>query len=69
MHKLTKLTAWRAKRAGGRMTVYGKNEAGDDVKVVGVDRIERMQPEGETHRFTFAFIDHTNPPQLIRLAD
>lgn len=66
MHR--KLTDWKAKRAGGRMTVYG-NEGGQDVKVVGVDRIERGEPGGAGFRMTLAFIDHTNPPQVIHLAD
>lgn len=30
---------WKAKRAGGRITVYGK-ENGVDAKIVGVDKIE-----------------------------
>lgn len=35
------LKNWRAKRAGGRITVYGKDaETGADVKVTGVDVIE-----------------------------
>ncbi|ABQ68571.1 hypothetical protein Swit_2212 [Rhizorhabdus wittichii RW1] len=63
------LTMWRAKRAGGRMTVYGKDEAGNDTKVVGVDRIERFQPDNGTARITIALIDHTTPSQVYHLAD
>lgn len=35
-----KLHDWTAKRAGGRITVYGKDESGKDAKIVGVDAIE-----------------------------
>lgn len=66
MHKLTD---WRAKRAGGRMTVYGKNERGEDAKVVGVDRIERVQHDKSDARMTFAIIDHVNPPLTYHLVD
>lgn len=38
------LTDWTAKRAGGRITVYGKDDNGQDAKVVGVDRIEGSKP-------------------------
>jgi hypothetical protein len=31
---------WTAKRAGGRITVYGKTKAGDVRRLVGVDRIQ-----------------------------
>lgn len=30
---------WKARRAGGRITITGQNEAGEDFKVVGVDSI------------------------------
>lgn len=66
MHKLT---MWQAKRAGGRMTVYGKNEAGEDVKVVGIDRVERFQPEGGAARITIAIKDHVSPTEVWHLAD
>lgn len=33
------LKNWTAKRAGGRITVYGFDESGKGVKVVGVDCI------------------------------
>lgn len=33
------LKNWTAKRAGGRITIYGKDEAGAETKVVGVDSI------------------------------
>lgn len=66
MHKLT---MWRAKRAGGRMTVYGKDELGNDTKVVGVDRIERIQPANGAARLTIAVIDHASPQQFYHLAD
>lgn len=35
-----KLSNWKARRAGGRITVYGKDEKGADAKIVGVDVIE-----------------------------
>lgn len=31
---------WKAKRAGGRITIYGENVAGQPRRVVGVDLIE-----------------------------
>lgn len=35
------LKEWKAKRAGGRITVYGKNvDTGADEKIVGVDVIQ-----------------------------
>lgn len=35
-----KLSNWKARRAGGRITVHGKDERGADAKIVGVDVIE-----------------------------
>jgi hypothetical protein len=35
-----KLFDWTARRAGGRITVTGKDEQGQDAKIVGVDTIE-----------------------------
>jgi len=35
-----KITDWRAKRAGGRITITGKTVKGEDIKIVGVDVIE-----------------------------
>jgi hypothetical protein len=34
------LSNWKARRAGGRITVVGKNEQGEDAKIVGVDYVE-----------------------------
>lgn len=34
------LRNWTAKRAGGRITVYGEDDSGVSTKIVGVDRIE-----------------------------
>ncbi|WP_422057363.1 hypothetical protein [Sphingomonas sp.] len=34
------LTSWKARRAGGRITINGKDEQGKDAKIVGVDVIE-----------------------------
>lgn len=34
------LTDWKARRAGGRITVNGKDEQGKPAKIVGVDVIE-----------------------------
>lgn len=31
---------WKARRAGGRITIVGKDEFGGDMKIVGVDYIE-----------------------------
>lgn len=31
---------WRAKRAGGRITIYGENERGEPVRIAGVDIIQ-----------------------------
>ena len=31
---------WKARRAGGRITVTGKDSGGDAAKIVGVDVIE-----------------------------
>lgn len=39
-----RLTDWKAKRAGGRITITGKDEEGEDIKVVGVDTIEASRP-------------------------
>lgn len=36
------LRNWRAKRAGGRITVYGLNDRDEPQKVVGVDVIEAV---------------------------
>jgi hypothetical protein len=44
MHKT--LTNWTAKRAGGRITIYGTNEAGNPDRIVGVDKIA-PDPAGE----------------------
>lgn len=32
--------SWRAKRAGGRITIYGTDDAGADIRVPNVDVIE-----------------------------
>jgi hypothetical protein len=66
MHKLTN---WTAKRAGARMTVYGKDENGAEAKIVGVDRVERFQPDNGTARLTIAVRDHVSPPEFFQLAD
>lgn len=34
------LSNWKAKRAGGRITIYGVDQNGISTKIVGVDRIE-----------------------------
>lgn len=39
MHKAQMLRNWRARRAGGRITVYGETPLGEQRKVVGVDVI------------------------------
>lgn len=38
------LKDWKAKRAGAGMTIYAKNEHGDDIKLVGVDQIVAAKP-------------------------
>lgn len=40
----TVIKAWNAKRAGGRITIYGRNSDGDTCKVVGVDSITTDGP-------------------------
>lgn len=37
-----RITKWRAKRAGGRITIYGKTEGGDDRRIPHVDVIEAV---------------------------
>lgn len=57
------LQEWRAKRAGGRITVYGRwvGDRTNEVKIVGVDKIEpgrgagrgyvvATDKNGDTHR-------------------
>lgn len=51
---------WRAKRAGGRITVYGKTEDRSDAKIVGVDKIETRNSRiiatdknGDEHQLRF----------------
>jgi hypothetical protein len=36
---MQKVSDWTAKRAGGRITITGKDEKRADIKVVGVDAI------------------------------
>lgn len=31
---------WAARRAGGRITIYGRNHIGDAERLVGVDKID-----------------------------
>jgi hypothetical protein len=38
------LTNWKARRAGGRITVNGTNAEGQPAKIVGVDVIEPSAP-------------------------
>lgn len=38
------LKHWRAKRAGGRITIYGKGPDGQDRRVPHVDTIEASSP-------------------------
>lgn len=48
MHKTLK--NWRAKRAGGRITVYGEDAATRaQTKIVGVDTIEPPAIPGDLH--------------------
>jgi len=51
-----RLTGWKARRAGGRITVTGKDEEGESAKIVGVDYIEprgrmivAVDKDGEEH--------------------
>lgn len=57
------LTNWKARRAGGRITINGTDENGNAAKIVGVDVIEpgavmhgtsayviATDKNGETHR-------------------
>lgn len=51
------LTNWKARRAGGRITVTGTDENGKAAKIVGVDVIEpavgfalATDKHGATHR-------------------
>lgn len=37
---MERLFKWRAKRAGGRITIYAKDDAGNDRRVPHVDAIE-----------------------------
>jgi len=41
---MEEIRSWSAKRAGGRITITGKDAGGDDVKIVGVDKIEAATP-------------------------
>lgn len=50
---------WKAKRAGGRITVYGEDAYGKAEKIVGVDVIQpsvdgivAVDKNGVTHRLT-----------------
>lgn len=43
---MERLTNWRAKRAGGRITIYAKTPAGVDRRVAGVDLIEATDADG-----------------------
>jgi len=38
------ITNWTAKRAGGRITIYGVKSDGRPLRVVGVDKIEAGSP-------------------------
>lgn len=42
------LRNWRAKRAGGRITVYGEDDSGASTKVPNVDVIVPRQMGGRT---------------------
>jgi len=50
------LKEWNAKRAGAGLTVTGQNEAGETIKVVGVDRIA-PGPHGEGYVAAFSGLD------------
>lgn len=45
------LRNWRARRAGGRITVYGEDDSGASSKVVGVDVIEPRNTAGRVGVF------------------
>jgi len=61
------ITNWKAKRAGGRITVYGTDRAtGEPTKLVGVDEVRFEANDG--HPIILAVINHTNPPQVVRLS-
>lgn len=63
MHKLSN---WKAKRAGGRITVYGTDESGNATKLVGIDEIKIEPNDGQP--IILAVRDHTNPPTSYVLA-
>jgi hypothetical protein len=44
MQNMACVTNWNARRAGGRITITGKDVNGEEIKVVGVDVIK---PEGD----------------------
>jgi hypothetical protein len=43
------LKNWKAKRAGGRITIYGQNESGQPARVVGVDVIDAPNINANGH--------------------
>jgi hypothetical protein len=62
MHKT--LTNWKARRAGGRITVTGTNKEGAPDKIVGVDRIE---PRHDCDSAVFAF-DRFGEVHILKLS-
>lgn len=60
------LTNWKAKRAGGRITVYGTGEDGKETKIVGVDEISLMEISAQDKLMIVVAIDkHGTHHRLI----
>jgi hypothetical protein len=75
MTKLQNVTAWTARRAGGRITINGKTDDGEPIKLVGVDTIApsaagnaaiATRKDGQTFRLCTAGVDGTLPEALTR---
>lgn len=60
------LKDWKAKRAGGRITVYGTDDLGNANKLVGVDEISLIPGDGGT--VVVAVVNHAGvEPRHVRL--
>jgi hypothetical protein len=62
----TKITHWNAKRSGASITVTGKDEAGAEVRIANVVRIDTVNVDGRT--MVVASMDDTGGLSHVTLA-
>lgn len=60
------LTNWKARRAGGRITIVGFDLEGEPAKIVGVDFIQPRKADGN-HHHTIEAVDKNGDTHLLQI--